>query len=107
MPSESATPTIDLPSTSAPPTPGENNAATATLDDAELELFVDGQIYISGVHLRQIGGIPPTELNRLLGHFYCKVRKNDNTLYEPNTLTSFQRSLARHLTKTFTSLTAL
>ncbi len=42
--------------------------------------------------------IPSTELDRLLGHF-CKVRKSDNTLYEPDTFTSFQRNLGRHLSQ--------
>ena len=94
---KSATPTIDLPSTSAPPTPTENNATT-TLHDAELELFVYAQKNVntkqktssdlkkwyqwcsSVDELREIGDIPPAELDRLLGHFYCKVRKNDNSL---------------------------
>ncbi len=48
---------------------------------------------------RKIGKIPPTELDRLLGHFFCKVRKSDDSLYEPDTLTSFQRSSGLHLTQ--------
>ena len=43
--------------------------------------------------------LPPEELDRLLGHFFVSIRKNDGSIYEPDTLTSFQRSLDRHLTK--------
>ena len=43
--------------------------------------------------------IPPEELNRLLGHFYCKVMKSDGSKYEPDTLTCFQRSIDRHLSQ--------
>jgi len=88
-----------------------------TLDDAELELFVDaqrnqntkrktksdlGKWYRwceSTGEKRPIGEIPLGELDRLLGHFYCKVRKENGELLEPDTLTSIQRSLDRHLTK--------
>ncbi len=49
---------------------------------------------------RKVGKIPPAELEILLGHFFCK-RKSDDSLYEPDTLTSFQRSLDRHLTQEF------
>ena len=43
--------------------------------------------------------IPPAELDRLLSHFFVTVRKNDGSLYEPDTLSSFQRSIDRHLTQ--------
>ncbi len=92
-------------------------ASSVCLDDEELEMFVDQQKNcntkkktISDLRkwygwcesvgeCRKIGKIPPTELDRLLGHFFCKVRKSDDSLYEPDTLTSFQRSLDRHLTQ--------
>ena len=95
--------------TSAPP--------SLTLDDAELEKFVDEQRNANTKRKtmsdlrkwykwcdsvgegRRIGDIPPVELDRLLGYFYCKVRKEDGDLFEPCSLTSFQRSLDRHLTK--------
>ena len=48
---------------------------------------------------RKLSEIPPPELDRLLGHFYCKVRKADGSTYEPDSLTAFQRSIDRHLTK--------
>ena len=48
---------------------------------------------------RKLEQLPPTELDRLLGHFFVSVRKADGTVYEPDTLSSFQRSIDRHLTK--------
>ncbi len=91
--------------------------SSVCLDDEELEMFVDQQKNcntkkktISNLRkwygwcesvgeCRKIGKIPSTELDRLLGHFFSKVRKSDDSLYEPDTLTSFQRSLDRHLTQ--------
>ncbi len=88
-----------------------------SLDDAELERFVDAQRNDNTKRKtksdlrkwyqwcethgerRNIGEIPREELNRLLGHFYCKVRKESGEYLEPDTLTSIQRSLDRHLTK--------
>lgn len=35
----------------------------------------------------------------MLGHFFASVRKQDGSLYEPDTLTSFQRSIDRHLSQ--------
>lgn len=46
---------------------------------------------------REIQNIPPSELDRLLCHFFINVRKQDGTEFEPGTLTSFQRSFGRHL----------
>ncbi len=46
---------------------------------------------------RLIEDIPPVELDRLLGHFYCKIRRTDGNFYEPDTLICFQRSLDRYL----------
>ena len=48
---------------------------------------------------RQLKDIPQAELDRLLAHFFVTVRWKDGTLCEPNTLTSFQRSIDRHLTR--------
>ena len=48
---------------------------------------------------RQLKDIPQAELYRLLAHFFVTARRKDSTLYEPDTLTSFQRSLDRHLTR--------
>jgi hypothetical protein len=48
---------------------------------------------------RELKDIPPVELDRLLSHFFVTVRKNDGSLYEPDTLSSFQRSIDRHLTQ--------
>ena len=48
---------------------------------------------------RELKDIPPAELDRLLGHFFVTVHRKDGSLYEPDTLSSFQRSIDRHLTK--------
>ena len=87
------------------------------LDDAELEDLVERQKNVNTKRKtasdlkkwyswcievnerRKLEEIPPKELDRLLSHFYCKVRKNDGSTYEPDTLTGFQRSIDRHLTK--------
>ena len=94
-----------------------HTSCSLALDDEELERFVEEQKNentkrktksdlkkwdewcLSVGETRPIGEIPPVELDRLLGHFYCKIRKSDGTLYEPDSITSFQRSLDRHLTK--------
>ena len=47
---------------------------------------------------REIHNIPPSELDTLLCKFFINVRRKDGKEYEPSTLTSFQRSLQRHLT---------
>jgi len=39
---------------------------------------------------RELKDIPPAELDRLLSHFFVTVRKNGGSLYEPDTLSSFQ-----------------
>lgn len=48
---------------------------------------------------RKLDELPLDELDRLLGHFFVTVRKKDGSLYEPDTLSSFHRSIDRHLTK--------
>ena len=48
---------------------------------------------------RELNDIPPTELDRLLGHFFVTVRRKGGSLYKPDTLSSFQRSIDHHLTK--------
>ena len=90
---------------------------SVNLDDDELQSFLEQQKncntqkktlpdlrtwyrWCKGIkESRKIEDIPPKELDRLLGHFYCKVRSATGSLYEPSTLTSIQRSLDRHLTK--------
>ena len=95
----------------------KENEQSVNLDDEELEMFVEQQKnentkkktdsdlrtwyrWCKSIKEdRNIEDIPPAELDRLLGHFYCKVRSANGSLYEPSTLTSIQRSLDRHLTK--------
>ena len=47
---------------------------------------------------RKLGCLSEGELDRLLGHFFATVRK-DGALYEPDTLSAFQRSIDRRLTQ--------
>ena len=46
---------------------------------------------------RKIDEIPLEELDKLLCHFFIQVKKTNGEDYEPDTLTSFQRSFDRHL----------
>lgn len=41
--------------------------------------------------------LPEAELDHLLSKFFMSVRKPDGTEYEPNSLSSYQRSIQRHL----------
>ena len=50
--------------------------------------------------VRKLDDLSPDELDRLLGRrFFVTVRKAGGTMYEPDTLSLFQHSLDRHLTK--------
>ena len=46
---------------------------------------------------RPMEDIPPEELNRLLAHFFIKVRKLNGEGFKPGTLILFQRSFDRYL----------
>ena len=46
---------------------------------------------------REINEIPANELNLLLCRFFITICKKDGSVYEPSTLTSFQRSIQRQL----------
>ena len=48
---------------------------------------------------RELKDIPPAELDCLLGHFFVTVCRKDGSLYEPDTLSLFQRSIDHHLKK--------
>ena len=41
--------------------------------------------------------VPTEELNRLLMHFFHKIKRPNDEDYEPETLTSYQQSFDRHL----------
>ena len=87
------------------------------LDDKAVEAFVDQQKNKNtkrkthsdlktwytwcGKHgeTRELKDIPPAELDRLLGHFFVTVRRKDGSLYEPDTLSSFQCSIDHYHTK--------
>ena len=95
----------------------QNTIDKKPLNDEDIEKFVDQQkntntkrktdsdlrkwYQWSEEHgeTRELKDIPPAELDRLLSHFFVTVRKNDGSLYEPHTLSSFQRSIDRHLTQ--------
>ena len=89
-------------------------ASTCTLKDEDMKDFIDQhknsntkckidlrkwQHWCAKRGEREFNDIPPLELDKLLSHFFITVRKNDGTHYEPDTLTSFQRSIDRHLTQ--------
>jgi hypothetical protein len=46
---------------------------------------------------RKLNEIPSNELNLLLCKFFMTITKKDGSVYEPSSLTSFQRSIQRHL----------
>ena len=46
---------------------------------------------------REVHNIPVNELDKILCKFFRDVRKKDGGDYEPGSLTSFQRSIQRHL----------
>lgn len=102
----------------ATPSSGSSSStptAVATLNDVELQEFVEDQrnkntkkktksdlskwyTWCKSVgEERKLEELPHEDLDRLLGHFFMKVRKEDGSLYEPDTLTSFHRSIDRHL----------
>lgn len=53
---------------------------------------------------RNLEEIPATELNVLLCRFFMTITKKDGSVYEPVSLTSFQRSVQRYLNDTNSSL---
>ena len=84
------------------------------LDDEELQRFIDRSKAQNTVKKtrsdlnvwykwcatvsehRKVEDIPPKELNRLLSHFFVSVKKRNGKEYEPNSLTSFHRSIDRY-----------
>ena len=46
---------------------------------------------------RKVVEIPPDELDGLLCNFYITAKKKDNSEYEPDTMSSFSRSIQRFL----------
>ena len=79
----------------------KENEQSVNLDDEELQMFVEQQKnkntkgktdpdlrtwyrWCKSIkEVRNIEDIPPAELDRLLGNFYCKVRSANGSLYEP------------------------
>ena len=48
---------------------------------------------------REINKIPPGELDNFVGSFLLSIRNADGSEYEPDTLTSYHRSIDRFLKK--------
>lgn len=53
---------------------------------------------------RELENIPATDLNVLLCRFYINIKKKDGGVYEPSSLTSFERSFQRYLNDKNSSL---
>ena len=85
------------------------------LSDESIQNFIKGQQQMSTVKKtmydmnvfqnflsevgeeREVLSLPPAELDKLLCNFYITVRKKDKTEYEPDTISSFSRSIQRYL----------
>ena len=74
---------------------GQRNSNTKRKTKSDLNVWYNWCRSVG--EARPIEDIPPTELNKLLAHFFTKVKKRDGKSYEPDSLTSLQRSLERHL----------
>ena len=85
------------------------------LSDESIQNFIKGQQQMSTVKKtmydmnvfqnflsevgeeREVLSLPPAELDKLLCNFYITVRKKDKTEYEPDTISSFSRSIQRYV----------
>ena len=56
---------------------------------------------------RKLLEIPPDELDKLLCNFYINAKKKDNSEYEPDTMSSFSRSIQRYLDDNNTKINIL
>ena len=74
----------------------EKNKNTTMKTRSDTNLFVSW--LESQKEYRKLQEIPPSELDSYLGKFYLSVRRLDGSDYEPDTLSSFQNSIERHLT---------
>ena len=93
---------------------GEDEHSNTVLDDGEIETFINDNKNVNTVRKtksdlnvfrrwcstikeeRDVKDIPVPELDKILSHFFVKVRKSVGTDYEPDTLTSYHRSLDRY-----------
>ena len=57
------------------------------------------QRYMKTINMENVNieNLPPSELNHLLSKFFIHARKKDGEEYEPDTLSSYQRSIHRYL----------
>ena len=77
----------------------EENANENTVKKTKSDLSVFNRWLKSTKETRSLEDIPHERLDILLCLFFKNVRKMDGDEYEPQTLTSFQRSFERHLRK--------
>ncbi|XP_031567055.1 glutamine-rich protein 1-like [Actinia tenebrosa] len=70
---------------------------TSTINKTKYDMNVLKRFLQECGEEREIENIPPTQLDSLLSNFYIKAKKKDNTLYEPDTMSSFSRSIQRYL----------
>ncbi|CAL9683294.1 unnamed protein product [Knipowitschia caucasica] len=94
----------------------ENNEENTTNSQEEIDNFVADQkakntirktkldMNILRKYLKSIGkgteeieNLPAGDLNHLISKFFMQVKKADWSDYEPNTISSFQRSIQRYL----------
>ena len=77
----------------------EENANENTVKKTKSDLIVFNRWLKSTKETRSLEDIPHERLDILLCLFFKNVHKMDGDEYEPQTLTSFQRSFERHLRK--------
>ena len=61
------------------------------------DMIVVHRFFLECGEKRKLTEIPPAELDSLLCNFYISAKKKDNTEYEPDTMSSFSRSIQRFL----------
>ena len=75
----------------------ESQRPENTKKKTEYDLNVLTRYFQSVNEFREIENVPANELNTLLARFFVNIRKRNGDVYEPSSLTAFQRSLQRYL----------
>ena len=75
----------------------EQQPPVNTTKKTTYDLNVWNRFYDSISENRNLENIPVHELNVLLCRFFMTITKKDGSVYEPSSLTSFQRSVQRYL----------
>ena len=68
-----------------------------TVKKTTYDMNVVHRFFLECSKKRKLTEIPPAGLDSLLCNFYISAKKKDNTEYEPDTTSSFSRSIQRHL----------